>query len=247
LYHYVMARFCHYVESHIEFILRLLVDGHDPSIHGCSDVCLHYGTMFRSCLRHVTLFRYVVGSTELATQHVFPFLDKFAHDPNFDVASDAMESLRAIFTAGSDPSLAEYVTEFLTRDYQAVWEDRYHPKLLSDQANYMTRRVALQILSTVLLTRSNYTFMIQYVASRKNLVLVMHLLRDTSPHITMDAFHVFKVFVANPNKPPDISKILRDNKEKLCRYLVTLHQDKEANDTQFRDEKALIVATIEAL
>jgi hypothetical protein len=24
-----------------------------------------------------------------------------------------------------------------------------------------------------------------------NLILVMHLLRDTSPHITMDAFHVF--------------------------------------------------------
>jgi calcium binding protein 39 len=78
-------------------------------------------------------------------------------------------------------------------------------------------------------------------------MLVMHLLRDTSPHISMDAFHVFKVFVANPNKPPEVVKILQDNQVKLCRYLTTLHQDKEASDTQFRDEKALIIATIEGL
>lgn len=75
----------------------------------------------------------------------------------------------------------------------------------------------------------------------------MKLLRDTSPHITMDAFHVFKVFVANPSKIPEVIKILGDNKEKLCIYLETLHQDKEANDQQFRDEKALIIATIQGL
>jgi calcium binding protein 39 len=79
------------------------------------------------------------------------------------------------------------------------------------------------------------------------LILVMHLLRDTSPHITMDAFHVFKVFVANPNKPAEVIKILQDNRVKLCRYLTTLHPEKEASDTQFRDEKALIIATIEGL
>ena len=72
----------------------------------------------------------------------------------------------------------------------------------------------------------------------------MHLLRDTSPHITMDAFHVFKVFVANPNKIAEVEKILRDNSQKLCAYLETLHKSKEESDTQFRDEKALIVSTI---
>lgn len=75
----------------------------------------------------------------------------------------------------------------------------------------------------------------------------MHLLRDTSPHITMDAFHVFKVFVANPNKIPEVTKILKDNSPKLCAYLETLHQDKESSDAQFRDEKALIIATLRAL
>jgi len=63
----------------------------------------------------------------------------------------------------------------------------------------------------------------------------------------LDAFHVFKVFVANPNKPPEIVKILSMNSNKLCAYLQTLHKDREEGDPQFRDEKALIIATIEAL
>jgi Mo25-like len=53
--------------------------------------------------------------------------------------------------------------------------------------------------------------------------------------------------VANSNKVPDFAKILRENKVKLCRYLATLHQDNEASDTQFRNEKALVIATIDEL
>jgi calcium binding protein 39 len=147
----------------------------------------------------------------------------------------------------SQKQMSEAAAEFLEREYDEIWDQRFNPKLLSDQANYMTKRMALQILSTVLLTRSNYAIMIKYVNSRSNLILVMHLLRDTSPHITLDAFHVFKVFVANPNKIPEVVKILKDNGPKLCRYLETLHQEREANDTQFRDEKALIIATIQNL
>jgi calcium binding protein 39 len=89
--------------------------------------------------------------------------------------------------------------------------------------------------------------MVRYIDSKNNLILVMLLLRDKSPHITLDAFHVFKIFVANPNKPPEIIKILSDNKIKLCTYLEGLHKDKEAKQAQFRDEKALVISTIEAL
>lgn len=250
LYRPVMESFRDYVESHYDRIMTTLVEGHDKS----GDIALHLGSCYRSCARHPSLYRQLVGTTQRATEYVFPFLDKFVHLPNFDVSSDAMESVRLVFTAGGDrvdpelqPIMAEIAADFLTRDYEAIWDQRFNPKLLSDAANYMTRRVALQILSSVLLTRSNYAVMIRYVDSRQNLILVMKLLRDTSPHITLDAFHVFKVFVANPNKPQDVIKILRDNQVKLCRYLETLHQDKEETDAQFRDEKALIIATIEAL
>eukprot|EP00934_Nitzschia_sp_Nitz4_P001738 Nitzschia sp. Nitz4//scaffold35_size145790//95591//96844//NITZ4_003039-RA/size145790-processed-gene-0.208-mRNA-1//1//CDS//3329549151//1738//frame0 len=254
LYVPVMNAFRDYVAVNFDAILTPIVKGYDCSSHGATDVALHMGAMYRSCLKHVILYQQLVMDPERVKQYIFPLMDSYAQLPNFDIASCAMESLKLVFTAGSDSTsfadetaqrqFAELSAGFLTRDYDAIWEERFNPKLLSDKASYMTKRMALQILSTVLLTRSNYAVMIKYVNSRRNLILVMHLLRDTSPHITLDAFHVFKVFVANPNKIPEVAKILHDNRDKLCVYLETLHAEKEQSDNQFRDEKALIIQTI---
>lgn len=257
LYKPIMAAFSNYVGKNFDSILTHILQGYDGSTHGATDVGLHCGSMYRSCLKHVNLYSELVATTERVERFVLPLLDNYVHVPNFDISSCAMETLKLVFTAGSDGTfvgdetsqrqMAELAASFLTRDYEMIWDQRFNPKLMSDQSNYMTKRVALQILSTVLLTRSNYAIMIKYVNSRKNLILVMHLLRDTSPHITLDAFHVFKVFVANPNKIPEVTKILKDNSPKLCAYLETLHNDKEASDTQFRDEKALIISTLRTL
>jgi len=258
LYKPIMTRFRDYVEENYDAIMTPIVQGHgcgQPGGTSTPDVALHCGAMYRSTLRHVPLYRQLVTSTARVQRYVFPFLDTFVHFPNFDVASDAMESLKLVLTGGSDTTndeethqaMAELASEFLTRDYQEIFDERFNPRLLSGESNYMTRRMALQILSTVLLTRSNYPVMIRYIASNKNLMMIMLLLRDTSPHITLDAFHVFKIFVANPNKPPEILKILTDNKMKLCKYLESLHKDRETSDPQFRDEKVLVITTIEGL
>lgn len=54
----------------------------------------------------------------------------------------------------------------------------------------------------------------------------MNLLRLNSPAIQFEAFHVFKVLVANPNKPADIANILRQNCTKLIAYLEKLLPEK---------------------
>mmetsp|Transcript_26073 Transcript_26073/g.38787 ORF Transcript_26073/g.38787 Transcript_26073/m.38787 type:complete len:518 (-) Transcript_26073:262-1815(-) len=274
------------------------------------DVALHCGSMLRSTLRHPTLYQLFI-SPSYAPKYVYPFLDEYVHLPNFDVASDAIETLRVILTGCSSSSTpiagggdgggtgtevggiseqdAELMTrmasEFLEREYESVLMERFNRKLLSKpkekvipvnnaaaavsndgndvpppsstttppaptvltKSNYITRRMSIQLLTTILLTRINYNVMIKYISSRSNLVLIMLVLRDTSPHISLDAFHVFKIFVANPSKPPEVVKILVDNKVKLCKYLSGLHKEREASDEQFRDEKALVISTIEGL
>ena len=47
----------------------------------------------------------------------------------------------------------------------------------------------------------------------------MNLLRDKSKNIQFEAFHVFKVFVANPNKTAPVKDILVKNKDKLVKFL----------------------------
>lgn len=52
---------------------------------------------------------------------------------------------------------------------------------------------ARQLLGELLLDRHNFTVMTRYISKPENLKLMMNLLRDKSPNIQFEAFHVFKV------------------------------------------------------
>jgi calcium binding protein 39 len=70
----------------------------------------------------------------------------------------------------------------------------------------------------------------------------MNQLRDESQNIQFEAFHVFKIFVAYPNKPIEISSVLYRNKAKLLAYLECFCTDSE--DVQFQDERRLLIETL---
>ena len=231
------------------------------------DVALHCGAILRAVIRHPKLFRLFL-SDDNVPRYVLPFLDKYVHQPNFEVQGDALESMKFFFTGGINPvappppprqggsgsandeesaNTGDIASEFLQRQYDLIVEDRLNHKLLSPKASYVAKRASIQLLSTVLLTRSNYAVMMKYVASRHNLRTIMLLLRDPSGHITFDAFHVFKIFVANPQKTREVTRILVDNRIKLIKYLDGLHKDRESSDIQFRDEKKLVISTLEGL
>lgn len=59
----------------------------------------------------------------------------------------------------------------------------------------------------------------------------MTLLRDKKRTIQFEAFHVFKVFVANPKKTDPVLDILVRNKDKLVVFLNNFHNDKGAYRT----------------
>jgi calcium binding protein 39 len=81
-------------------------------------------------------------------------------------------------------------------------------------------------LGELLLDRANFNVMTKYIADLANLKLVMNLLRDKSKNIQFEAFHVFKVFVANPNKPAPILSILVKNRDKLVGFLSGFQNEK---------------------
>ena len=85
----------------------------------------------------------------------------------------------------------------------------------------------------------------RYISERPNLKIIMGMLRHKQPNIQFEAFHVFKVFVANPEKPADIVDILACNKGKLVAFLQGFQNDKD--DSQFAEEKAMLIETLKAL
>lgn len=215
-----------YVLAH-DSLLRTLFDNYtDP------EVALNCGQMFRDCIRHEKVARLVLNS------EIFHEMFDRLELNNFEIASDVFTTFKDLLTRHK-PMVAAYLTEHYTEFF------REYEKLLKSE-NYVTRRQSLKLLGELLLDRSNVKVMMKYVQEVDNLCLMMDLLRDQSRSIQFEAFHVFKVFVANPNKTLPITTILVNNKDKLLNYLADFHTDKD-DDEQFKEEKAVIIREIDML
>ncbi|KAK4755563.1 hypothetical protein SAY87_009320 [Trapa incisa] len=215
-----------YIEKNFNLI-DILVDGYNNT-----DMALHYGAMLRDCIRHQSVARYV-----MEVGHINKFFD-YIQLPNFDIAADAAATFKELMTRHKST-----VAEFLSKNYDWFFME-YNSKLL-ESTNYITRRQAVKLLGDIMLDRTNSTVMVRYVSSKDNLRILMNLLRESSKSIQMEAFHVFKLFAANQNKPGDIINILITNRSKLLRFLADFNSDKE--DEQFEEDKVQVIKEIASL
>ncbi|CAL5391061.1 unnamed protein product [Camellia sinensis] len=111
--------------------------------------------------------------------------------------------------------------------------------------NYEWTACCQELLGDMLLDRSNALVMVRYVRSLDNMRILMNLLRDSNKTIQLNAFHVFKLFVANQNKPAEIVSILISNRSKLLRFFGDFKFDKV--DEVFEADKAQVVKEIAML
>ena len=206
--------------------IRLLVDLFaDPGI------ALHCGSLLRDCL----LYDFMAAEFLEKGCWVFDrFFGEFLTCESFDISSDAFATFRMALTKHMT-----LVPTFLVENYEHFFE-HYNKLLQSEQ--YVTQRQSLKLLGELLLDRQNYDTMITYIGDKESLKIIMTLMRVKSPAIQMEAFHVFKVFVANPKKTEPVAQILARNRDKLINYLQTLNGDKE--DDQFVEERNLLIATL---
>ncbi|KAL1780675.1 calcium-binding protein 39-like, partial [Sigmodon hispidus] len=128
-------------------------------------------------------------------------------------------------------------------NYDTIFED--YEKLLQSE-NYVTKRQSLKLLGELILDRHNFAIMTKYISKPENLKLMMNLLRDKSPNIQFEAFHVFKVFVASPHKTQPIVEILLKNQPKLIEFLSSFQKER-TDDEQFADEKNYLIKQIRDL
>ncbi|KAF7840543.1 putative MO25-like protein [Senna tora] len=215
-----------YLEKNLD-LMNILITGYDNP-----DMALHYGAMLRECIRHQ-----IVASYVLESPHMKKFFD-YIQLPNFDIAADAAATFKELLTRHKST-----VAGFLSKNYEWFFAE-YNSKLL-ESSNYITRRQAVKLLGDMLLDRANSAVMTRYVSSRDNLRILMNLLRESSKSIQIEAFHVFKLFVANQHKPADIIGILVANRSKLLRLLGDFKIEKE--DEQFEADKAQVMREIAGL
>lgn len=207
-------------------ILECLVDGYNNA-----EIALNCGSMLRECVRSEAMARCLVSSPKF-----WKFFDLVELN-DFDVASDAFASFKEALTrhvgiaaAFMEANIDQFVTSY---------------NLLLRSQNYVTRRQSLKLFGEMLIERANFKIMTHYIASATNLQLIMQLLLDQRKNIQFEAFHVFKVFVANPKKTADVRRILLKNKSKLLSYLKDFLCDRA--DEQFHVDRNLILEEIRDL
>ncbi len=88
-------------------IILILVEGYSNP-----ELALLCGTMIRECIRYEDLTKSIIDSEQF-----WLFFDIFVHLPNFDVASDAFNTLRELLVKN------KYIAaEFLESKYTQIFE-----------------------------------------------------------------------------------------------------------------------------
>lgn len=207
-------------------VLKNLMEGYNNG-----DIALNCGSMLRECIRHENLAKLLLESA------LFWRFFELVEVSDFDVASDAFATFKEVLTkhVRASAKFIEGNTEHFMTSYNGLLKS----------ANYVTRRQSLKLLGEMLLERTNFRIMTDYIASPNNLRLIMNLLLDSRKNIQFEAFHVFKIFVANPVKPADVKNILVRNKAKMLAYLTDFLTDRE--DEQFQEDRHLVLEEIRSL
>ncbi|MCJ1390385.1 hypothetical protein MMC18_003244 [Xylographa bjoerkii] len=158
----------------------------------------------------------------------------------FEVAADCFNTFKDIITLHKQAA-----ARFIMANFDLFFS-KYHEKLVLSNS-YVTKRQSIKLLGEILLDRANYEIMMKYVERGEYLKICMTLLKDDRKMVQYEGFHVFKVFVANPQKSDEVVKILLKNQSRLIRFLPTFLADRNDEDEQFRDEKNFLIRTISVM
>ncbi|KAK0322321.1 Hym1p [Friedmanniomyces endolithicus] len=162
----------------------------------------------------------------------FPWIDK----SSFEVSADAFDCFRLLLTKHK-----QLVSQYITTNF-TLFFTQYNATLIQSDS-YVTKRQSLKLLGEILLDRQFYEVMTRYVDRGDDLKLIMYQLKDDRRMVQYEAFHVFKIFAANPNKSYEVQKFLIMNKQRLLKFLPKFLEER-TEDEQFCDEKAWLVKAI---
>lgn len=178
-------------------------------------------------------------ATMVLTSPLFWKYFDYCQSRNFVVSMDAFSTLTEVLNAHKKAT-----SEFLTQNTEEFISGIN--KLITSPS-YALKRESIKLLSQLILQRTNYALLTAYVSDPHNLKLIMILLGDKSNNISLEAFNVFKVFVANPRKSKPIIDILVKNRDKLLQFLPGLSSERKYATTNLSDEKTFVIGEIEKL
>lgn len=211
-----------------EFPLAIYVQRYPETL----EILLHFydtpelaastGEMLRLCAHHESLARQLLQPARL------DLLFSYFTVPHFDVSADSFATFRELILCS--PNAEQYIQA----NAQQI-TDRIHATL--DEKNYAACRQSLKLIGEIIMTYPSYQGF--YLKNEKNLMTMMKLMSSQYKNLSMEAFHIFKLFVAVEDKPEPILKILCANSEKLKLFIKGLLDGIE--DAELQREKDFLL------
>ena len=167
--------------------------------------------------------------------HINQFLDEFVQTESWAEKTIAFDMLRdLLFTVDENEKtfLRKYAADYINDQWQPslailklpenkgkAGTNPFFTKLnnLIKSRDYTNVAATVKLLQSILFCPSRATFetMLAYVNNRRNLTVAMNLIRDTAEPLQFEGFHLFKVFVVNPNRPDSVTTMLLRNRGEL--------------------------------
>ena len=217
--------------AHLDSIDRL-IRSYGRTSRG-ADVTI--GIMIRDSTRFSRIIEYI-----LSRDLVFMLFDVM-ESGNFDVSSDAFQTMRELLTNHKDIS-----APWLSKNFDKFFNQYMNPLQRPSEESYVIIRQSLSVLSGILLDRQFMDCMLKFVNREDFLKAILILMSNDSKAVKYEAFHVFKIFAANPHKPARITKILIQNNQRILKLLDQIESDR-LDDNEFRQDKKAVVSKLEML
>ncbi|CAD7936158.1 unnamed protein product [Amoebophrya sp. A120] len=207
------------------------------------EISLNYGIVLRELCRCPG-----VNKHALDEKIIYQLFEIARTSDNFDLASDAFLSVKELLCRAKQLSARWILANFdeFFRNYHDILLSTYSEHNAQEDL-YICQRQSLKLLSDMLLDRQFMQIMLQYINSEEYLKVHMTFLRSSSKTIQFEAFHVFKIFAANPNKPRKITIILHQNRDRLVDFLDTFLIPDRQQDQQFIQDKNTVIDKLRRL
>jgi len=165
-----------------------------------------------------------------------------AQQSDFNLSSDAFQNLTSLVTQDNE-TVKKLAAEYLNENFDYFF-GKYNAMI---EGHYAAKRQSLKLLCDIMLeNKFNKNCMFRYISQKDNLKLLMTLLaQESSNAILYEAFHIFKLFLGNPRKHPDIYRTLYRNKEQLKGFLEKFQEEKREEDQNFQHEKKVLLEKLD--
>jgi hypothetical protein len=163
----------------------------------------------------------------------------FCKSTDFDLATEAFSTVITLFTKHPATAVKHMISKY------DEFIELYNTLLRSKQ--YITVRQALRGMHDILQSKQHFKFLIRYVNDPAQLHVILRSLFGKTQSTKLEAFAIFRIFVANPKKQQGVIDSMVEHMDRILALLDSLEVPKGLSTPGFQRSKLDCITRLKKL